>query len=346
MATNDDIEDALTRHQVFLQRYARGREQEAEEYVLEMVRQAETRIGFDFAELSKARQDRIIADILGQITEINSERSESFVSEMMGFLEYELDFNVRAVDVLATVAAVAVPALAQAQAAMLARIMNLEPNQGYTIQQALRQFGTNKAAQIVQIIRDGVTLGQPTPTIVQNIQSAAPMMMRQAATLARTVTNHVSIMAREVIMRENKDIIDRYKWVATLDSRTSLICASRDGKIYKDIDENPKPPAHFNCRSTIIPLVRDEFDLGLGIVGERPQVGARGPGVTRGDTVYEQWLRRQPRSFQINVLGVTRAKLFYEGKLSIGRFVDNSGRTLTLAELRELEPLTFERLGI
>jgi hypothetical protein len=63
-------------------------------------------------------------------------------------------------------------------------------------------------------------------------------------------------------------------------------------------------------------------------------------------TTYEQWLKRQPASFQDTVLGPSRGKLFRNGDLSIGRFVDSQGRTLTLDELRRLEPQAFEDAGI
>lgn len=66
----------------------------------------------------------------------------------------------------------------------------------------------------------------------------------------------------------------------------------------------------------------------------------------KGNTSYESWLRRQSVAFQVEVLGVARAKLFREGKISIGRFVDEQGRTLTLDQLRKLEPMVFEDLGI
>jgi hypothetical protein len=45
-------------------------------------------------------------------------------------------------------------------------------------------------------------------------------------------------------------------------------------------------------------------------------------------------------------LGIAKAKLFRDGKLSIGRFVDDQGRVLSLDDLRELEPLAFEQAGL
>jgi SPP1 gp7 family putative phage head morphogenesis protein len=229
---------------------------------------------------------------------------------------------------------------------MLLRRMPLEPTKSYTVNEALQEYSSRKSRQIIQTVRDGVTLGQTSQEITKNIKDLTKTQQRQAATLARTIANYVSIQAREVVMRENSDITDSYKWIATLDSRTSLICASRDQQIFKESNDSPKPPAHFNCRSTIAPILKDEFDLGLDIDSRRPAVSDTGVKQVSSSTPYEAWLRRQSRAFQTEVLGVTRAKLFREGRISIGRFVDAQGATLTLDQLRKLEPMVFEDLGI
>lgn len=345
MASNDAIEDALTRHQVFLQRYSKGQARRAADYVTEIIQVAEKEMSVDFAELSLARQDRIITAILEKIAELSDFFNDAFVDEMADFLQYELEFGAKvlAANVLVPTRT---PPIQEAVAGMLTRVMQLEPTQGYTIRAALSVFGKRKAAEIVRVIRDGVLNGQTTPSIVEALRGIANMQQRQAETLSRTIINHVSVQARQVTMRENPDLIKKYKWIATLDSRTSLICASRDQTIYENLDENPKPPAHFNCRSTITWVLSDEFDIGLKVKGKRPARGPAGPKQVAGDTAYETWLRRQPASFQEEVLGIARAKLFREGNLSIGRFVDDAGRTLSLEQLRSLEPLVFADLGL
>ena len=50
-----------------------------------------------------------------------------------------------------------------------------------------------------------------------------------------------------------KMVADRYQWVSVLDSRTTEVCRDRDGRVY-DWGNGPRPPAHYNCRSTIIPV--------------------------------------------------------------------------------------------
>lgn len=345
MSTNDKIEDAITRHQVFVMRYSQGRERLADEYVEKLIEAVTERLGADIATVSPARLDRIIAEVAEDIKVRSAEYETSVVDEMLEFIGYQSDFNVNLLDFNVD-AEVVTPALGVLQAAMLLRRMPLEPTKSYTVNEALQEYSSRKSRQIIQTVRDGVTLGQTSQEITRNIKDLTKTQQRQAATLARTIANYVSIQAREVVMRENSDITDSYKWIATLDSRTSLICASRDQQIFKESNDSPKPPAHFNCRSTIAPILKDEFDLGLDIDSRRPAVSDDGVKQVSSSTPYEAWLRRQSRAFQTEVLGVTRAKLFREGRISIGRFVDAQGATLTLDQLRKLEPMVFEDLGI
>jgi hypothetical protein len=60
-------------------------------------------------------------------------------------------------------------------------------------------------------------------------------------------------------------------------------------------------------------------------------------GPVDGRTTYQSWLKRQDAEFQNEVLGVERAELFRSGKVTLDRFVDDQGVTLTLKQLREIE---------
>lgn len=119
-------------------------------------------------------------------------------------------------------------------------------------------------------------------------------------------------------------------------------CASLDQKVI-GLDE-PASPFHWGCRSTMVPVLKAEY--ARDIPGStRPSKGADGVEPVNSKTSYPEWLARQPASFQKDVLGRTRYELFSKGKLDIDKFVDN-GRTLTLDQLREREPASFERAGL
>lgn len=123
---------------------------------------------------------------------------------------------------------------------------------------------------------------------------------------------------------------------------------------------------HWGCRSLAIPV--DENDVissgtGEGFVfgsGDRTAIGADS-GYERGDnkktdgkrfrlpsknnklrkdvvsakTDYETWLKRQPRAFVEDTLGVTRASAFLNGEASLGDFVVQNGRKLSVKELEK-----------
>ncbi|MEY8428439.1 minor capsid protein [Lachnospiraceae bacterium 46-15] len=62
--------------------------------------------------------------------------------------------------------------------------------------------------------------------------------------------------------------VEQYEIIATLDSHTSDVCRSLDGKVFPMKDFEPgitAPPFHVFCRSTTIPYFEDNF----GQVGER-----------------------------------------------------------------------------
>ena len=340
--------DGVTRHQIFVQRYAAGREREAVAFIERMIKTVNSRLASDITDFSRGRLESILFDLEQYAKETLASYSTLTVQEALKFAEYEIGFNERLLGQNIS-ASLTVPAPNQVSAAMFSSVMNVEPKRGYTIEQALKAFEGKKSSQIVDTIRSGVILGDTREQITSALVRMGDLQKQQAATLTRTITNHVSTEARSLFMDENEDVLEGYEWVATLDSRTSLICSSRDGTVYpftNDPIRSPKPPAHFSCRSTIVPKVKDEFDLTGGRVGVRPAIGADGVEQVRGSTDYQSWLTRQPKAFQVEVLGKERAELFRKGDLKLTNFVDSAGETISLNRLRELEPLAFQKAGV
>ena len=163
---------------------------------------------------------------------------------------------------------------------------------------------------------------------------------RQAETIVRTTINHMASTARDMTIKENADLIKEVRWISTLDGRTSTVCAGRDQRVYP-IDKGPRPPAHYGCRSTVIPIVNSRYTI-PGIKGERASMD----GPVDAKTTYNSWLKRQPVEFQDEVLGATRAKLFRDGGLHLSKFTDERGITYTLEQLKRLYPIETQRAGI
>lgn len=194
---------------------------------------------------------------------------------------------------------------------------------------------------------------------------------RDAETVVRTAANHVSTAARQSVWEANADIIQGIRWVATLDGRTSSSCRARDGEVYP-INKGPRPPGHPNCRSTVVPVLAGEQLVGdratvrdtrtrrqqeidfradaqakagsnwanmtakernAAVRNEREAWAQENIGQAPSNLTYQTWLKRQPASFQDEVLGPTRGRLFRDG-LELDKFVDSSGKQFNLDQLR------------
>lgn len=181
---------------------------------------------------------------------------------------------------------------------------------------------------------------------------------RQAQALVRTSVQTVANNVRERTMKDNRDILEGEQFLATLDGRTTIICISYSGDAW-DFDGKPiqgttnpypgSPPLHFNCRSTLIPILKSWDDLIEERGGKRLTKAQRNKlrdlekseqasmdGQVSGDLNYEQWLKGKTDEFQKDVLGKGKWELWKEGKIkSLSELIDQSGNPLTLAQLRE-----------
>lgn len=331
MSANDDIQDALTRHQIFVLRYAKGREQEAAQAIESAIRQGIDRLE-QVSESGRAIAENNIRELNSYLIELGDEYAETFSDQIRDFGAYEAGVNTQILEKAVNVS-LSAPAPAQLQQAIFSNIMSIEPTKGYSVGGILEQFGRNNANAVSTIAREAILLGKSNQQLTQDIMDIIPTQKRKAETLARTITNHTANVSRNETMKENADVLDGYKWLATLDSRTSLVCASRDGIVYPVDDNSPKPPAHFNCRSTITFVVNPEYDLGADIDGTRPSKGSSKAKNVSSDLNYDQWLRNQSPEFQNEVLGKKRAQMFREGA-TLDRFVDERGKRLSLSELQ------------
>jgi SPP1 gp7 family putative phage head morphogenesis protein len=118
----------------------------------------------------------------------------------------------------------------------------------------------------------------------------------QVMTIVRTSVNQIQNSVNQETYAANQEVTQRYEYVATLDARTSAICGSLDGRIFK-YGEGPMPPQHFNCRSTTVPIIDDE-DLRKRFPDTRPSATGRVP---QGMN-YASWLKDNP-SIQTDALG-------------------------------------------
>ena len=211
-------------------------------------------------------------------------------------------------------------------------------NEAVTIAQASQNLTTTTVNRINRAIQGGLYQGLTNDEIVSNITGSLNTTKNQAQTVVRTTTNFIANAARQRFYRENANIVEGYVYVATLDSRTSDICRSLDGREVKWTDSyQPVPPEHPNCRSTTRPLLREEF-RGLDDGATRASKGEEGGQQVDQNLTYYEWLKRQPAAFQDEALGPTRGKIFRNAGLTPEEFrkasVNRFNEPLTLDEMK------------
>lgn len=171
---------------------------------------------------------------------------------------------------------------------------------------------------------------------------------KEAETLIRTSIQTVANRAAEATYRANSDIIRGYIWLSTLDSRTTEICAVRDGLEYT-LDYQPighnipwlEGPGsiHWNCRSRSMPLLKDYKNIPKGKQQQIRKLGFRatkfGP-VARG-TKFEPWLKaidKERPGVAVKILGKKKAKLWRNSKLSLRDMVTGDGKPMSTMQLK------------
>ena len=78
----------------------------------------------------------------------------------------------------------------------------------------------------------------------------------------------------------------------------------------------------------------------LGIKNPDGRTRASMDGQVAQTETYQTWLKKKPEAFQDEVLGKEKAQLFRDGT-PLDRFVDSSGHTYTLDELKNKENWIF-----
>lgn len=224
---------------------------------------------------------------------------------------------------------------------------------GQKLEVFLDEWTERQAKAVSNLIGKGYSTGWTNQQMIQAINGTkaagyADGIVANAGTAAeavvRTAVQHVASAARMETWARNSDVVTGYRFIATLDGKTTQICRSLDGRIFK-LGEGPVPPLHIRCRSTTVAEVSDEFAF-----LDEGATRSSATGYVDANQTYYGWLKNQPAEFQADAIGETRAKLLRDGGLSAEEFARlNLGRNfqpMTLDEMRKKEPTAFKKAGI
>ncbi|WP_448043797.1 phage minor head protein [Bradyrhizobium liaoningense] len=209
------------------------------------------------------------------------------------------------------------------------------------------------ADKFMDQMRIGVAAGETNADLIGRVRGkdgqrgVMELSRASAERLVRTSVQTAANAGRTAMYEKNDDIIAALQWHATLDTRTSDICKAHDGHTYSNTpDHEPRekdaPPwglgpgaAHWQCRSTSVPILRSFRELGIDM-DEIPQTTrASMDGQVPAKQTYEEWLRKQSTARQDTALGAVKADLWRRGKITFKDLLDQSGRPLTTEQLRE-----------
>ncbi|MEX7543268.1 minor capsid protein, partial [Acinetobacter baumannii] len=130
---------------------------------------------------------------------------------------------------------------------------------GALVDDLLSRIAENARQKVEYAIRDGINSGKTNQEIVQRIRGTKRLNYEDGllsgtkTDIDRTVRTVRSHVANQAYLNSFNQIGFEYvKLVATLDGRTSKLCASLDGAVWEINDPAKRvPPLHPNCRSIV-----------------------------------------------------------------------------------------------
>ena len=382
---NEAFFDAIIRHQIGLLRNAGHIRNQIFEILDATEADIRDRImRLDGQTVTRARLERLLNEITALRSDAWKKSAQVWRDELIAIAKAEPEFVANAMRTVS-------PSLLQTTlptAEVLAAIVSQQPFEGRVMREWAQNVRNADLARIRAQIQIGLTHGESMQQIARRVvgtvrqrgrDGVTQISRRDAQGITRTAVIAISNQAKRAFYKLNTDILDKEIYVATLDSRTTPICRSLDGKTFP-VGEGPIPPLHFNCRSARVGLLFAEA------IGRRPakrgttrmllreytaangiRASSRGrlpyghkgafdkfarrrmnelTGQVDSKVTYQQWLTRQSAAFQDDVLGPTRGRLFRRGGLDLDRFVNRQGDQITLSQLAGNDAAAFRAAGL
>lgn len=223
-------------------------------------------------------------------------------------------------------------------------LINTTLLEGATVNAWNKGLSIDQKTRLEREIKIGVSLGETNELLAARVARALSKSKRDAASIAVTAAGAIVSAVRQKFFEANADVIKAYKYQATLDTRTSALCRAYDGLMwdvnYEPIGHSypfrqPRINTHFNCRSTIIPVIKGADEL----KNVPPATRSSMNGYVPQDINFNDWLKTQSPEVIEKTLGKGRAELFLQGKITMRDLITQQGRELNLTQLKKYRNL-------
>lgn len=349
---NEELADSAARHTVYLTRWATGTYRRQLNLIDNAIADLTYKLNIRPPATGTLTEARLIA-MLEESKKISAELYSAINSAVNGeFKElaaYESRFQVNAIQSAYPIelALTAIPPAQLYSAAMS------QPFRGAVLKDWWSSQSAGFRNEVDRAIRMGYVEGESLSQITARFKTLEDKAKRDMESVIRTATNHMASVARKNMVLENADIFAYEEWSSTLDGRTSAICIHLDGKRFP-LGKGQYPPAHFNERSSRIPVTKTWKELGFDDMDENEPLSNR-PFVadkrrvkdipkserdaligTSSAKTYSEFAKTQPLSFFQDVAGDYRGELAKNGELPLKALVKN-GQWMTIEQIEASE---------
>jgi SPP1 gp7 family putative phage head morphogenesis protein len=286
----------------------------------------------------------IKADLKAQIELYANQLFDSAKNSVGGYVSAELDFQVnslkRSVGPWYQVTSVNRGAL-EKEILKTPLKLALESKQHGTLASSIGNITQSELTRINARIRRGIVDGTDEAILIKEVLKSSKLSENQAKTLVSTNLTQAEAIVKDQVLKENSDVISGVVFTAILDSRTSATCSHYDD-LFQPIDAiKIKPPLHWNCRSSLVPVLKpkkailesNSHRINKELLAAVPDTELSGQLPIKEN--FEAWLKRQAMSVKLKHLGTEeRVTMFEDGRLPISDFFNSLGRPISLAALR------------
>lgn len=349
------LRDLAIRQQVLLERFKAGRVRgvmEALDKTYGATAGVLNALDKEVSELTRKELQAVLSEMSAATTKVFQTATERLTDRFGEFADFQAELEGKALEVVGPSLRIKYPKAGVAYAEALAQPISAT---GQLLPDFIQNWSDGETERLNNATRRAWGEGWTNQRLMQSIRGTKALgfkdgilatTRRNAEAIARTSVQHVASSARMATWEKNNDIVTGYRWVSTLDGKTTQVCRSLDGKVFK-LNQGPRPPIHINCRSTTVAELDEK--LGLDFLDEGATRSSENGYVPAGQNYYD-WLKTQPAAFQNQALGKTRATLFRDGGLSADKFaalnLNKNFQPLTLDEMREVAPEAFAKAGL